>query len=61
MPRPRNSGSLKPKAISPRSWWYEDSGGIEVITQPSDRTGTHRITWSALLMAARRCGKLPRK
>ncbi len=26
---PRYTGSLKPKAISPTSWWYEDGGGMK--------------------------------
>jgi hypothetical protein len=56
--------SLEPHAIHEFAWWYEDERGIEVVQESRRPDGTHiatetaRISWRALLAAAKRCGAL---
>jgi hypothetical protein len=62
-PRP----SLNPQKLTGNeaAWYYEDRGGITVVTEARDKEGKYlgvtmqtRIPWSMILKSASRCGKI---
>lgn len=58
--------SNRPKKIHEFAWWYEDKGGIVVVTEARTPEGAHlateqaRITWTALFRAMERCHPITR-